>query len=64
MAIIGRLTITTTEGTTLTADNDLRLAWMWAEDAHGQEWQQLSYREKCQEVAAALAAIREAFSEG
>lgn len=63
MAIIGQLTITTEDGTALTADNDLRLAWLWAEHAHGEAWQALRYAEQCQEVAAALSALREAFGE-
>lgn len=61
MAIIGQLTITIEEGVTLSADNDLRLAWLWAEHAHGEAWQALRYVEQCQEVAAALTALREAF---
>ncbi|WP_299306125.1 hypothetical protein [uncultured Brachybacterium sp.] len=63
MAIIGQLSITTEEGVTLTADNDLRLAWLWAEHANGAAWGSLRYVEQCQEVAAALTALREAFGE-
>lgn len=63
MAIIGQLTITTEEGVTLSAENDLRLAWLWAEHAHGEAWQALRYGEQCHEVAAALSALREAFGE-
>ena len=34
MAIIGQLTITTEDGITLAALNDLRLAWEWAENVY------------------------------
>lgn len=64
MAIIGQLTITTEDGITLAALNDLRLAWEWAEHVYGDEWYSTPYAEQCEAVAIALAKIREAFNEG
>lgn len=63
MAIIGQLTITTEEGITLTAPNDLRLAWEWAEHVYGDEWYSTPYAVQCEAVAIALDKIRDTFGQ-
>lgn len=59
-AITGDLKITTADGTELTATNDLRLAWLWAEHELGTDWPTLTYGEQCAHVAEALAALHKA----
>ncbi len=52
--------ITTRDGTTLTAPNDVRLAWAWAEHASGDRWARLNYGQRCHLAADALAELRRA----
>ena len=52
--------ITTTDGTTLTAPDDVNLAWAWAEYASGDRWARLSYGQQCHLAADALAELRAA----
>ena len=62
-ALIGEQSITTTDGTELTAPNDLKLAWAWAEHQHDADlWALMSYAAKCRTVADALAKLRRAAS--
>lgn len=62
--IIGELTITTDDGTDLTAPSDLQLAWKWAEYEHGSEWAGMRYTERCASVSLALQELRRAFNAG
>lgn len=64
MAITGDLSIQTSDGTILTASNDLALAWKWAEHELGVRWEQLRYREQCWHVSEALGALRDAYGTG
>jgi hypothetical protein len=52
--------ITTTQGTTLTASDDVKLAWAWAEHASGDRWARLNYGQQCHLAADALAELRRA----
>ena len=67
-AIIGELSIETSDGTTLTAGSDLQLAWLWAEKEHETRqpgsWAAMSYGSKCASVADALAELRRAYNQG
>ena len=64
-AIIGSLSITTQDGTVLTATSDLALAWKWAEHEHGAtEWGAMSQTARNVSVAEALGALREAHANG
>lgn len=60
--IIGELSITTTDGTVLSAPNDVRLAWLWAEHEYGDVWQLMRFGDQCATVADALAELRRAYS--
>lgn len=63
MAIIGNVSIYTTDGTTLTGSSDLDLAWQWAEYEHGPEaWQAMSYPAKVVTVRDALLELRRAYA--
>lgn len=60
--IIGDLFLTTADGTTLTADTDVRLAEKWAEHEHGPDgWAALTQAEKWATTADALDALRKAY---
>lgn len=60
--IIGELSLTTADGTVLTADTDLRLAEKWAEHEHGPTaWAALTPVEKRATTADALDALRKAY---
>ncbi len=62
-ALIGEQSITTIDGTELTAPNDLKLAWAWAEHQHDADlWALMSYAAKRRTVADALAKLRRAAS--
>lgn len=64
-AIIGDLSITLGDGTTLTATTDVGLARAWAEHEHGTElWRALRLGEQAREIAAALEALRSAHAVG
>jgi len=63
-AIIGSLSITTQDGTVLTATSDLALAWKWAEHEHGALWDAMSRADRNVSVAEALGALREAHANG
>ncbi len=63
MAIIGDLSIEVEDGTTLRASTDLSLAWKWAEQECGEEWDRMPWFEKNQAAAQALSALREAYEE-
>lgn len=54
------VTITTDDGTTLTAANDLALAWVWARHVYGTEWDATPYSIQVDAAAIALKKIREA----
>jgi hypothetical protein len=60
--IIGDLSLTTADGTILTADTDLRLAEKWAEHEHGPAgWAALTQPEQWATTADALDALRKAY---
>lgn len=60
-AIIGDLSITLTDGTTLTDRTDVGLARQWAEHEHGpQGWANLTLLRRNTETALALRALRHA----
>lgn len=60
--IVGDLSITTADGTVLTAGTDLRLAEKWAEHEHGPTaWAGLTQVEKWATTADALDALRKAY---
>ena len=59
--IVGDLSINTSDGTILTAPNDLLLAWAWAEHENGEGWGALTHREQYADVSAALAELRRAY---
>jgi hypothetical protein len=61
-AIIGDLSAEMSDGTVLTASNDLRLAWLVAEHGYGRLWERMSRREQYIEVADALDSLRAAYS--
>lgn len=61
MAIVGDLSIETSDGTVLTASNDLALAWKWAEHEWGAQWAVMPNWERNSNVADALAALRAAY---
>jgi hypothetical protein len=61
-AIVGDLSIVTTDGVALTAPNDLLLAWKWAEAEYDPDlWARMTYGAKCATVADALAELRRAY---
>lgn len=66
-ALIGELSITASDGTVLTAQTDVALAWQWAElevtasPDYG-DWEALSYGERCAHVGEALRELRRAFT--
>lgn len=64
MAIIGNLSIETSDGTVLTASNDLALAWKWAEHEIGARWAEMPTRERNWHVSEALGALRDAYHNG
>lgn len=64
MAITGDLSITTKDGTILTASTDLALAWKWAEHEHGAEWEGMTQTARTLSVSDALGALRSAHANG
>lgn len=64
-AVVGRLELVLPDGRVLTDVLDLKLAWQWAEVAHGPEgWAGLTYGQQCATVAEALAELRRAADAG
>lgn len=59
-AIIGELSLTLPDGTTLTDRTDVGLARQWAEHEHGTEWAALTFGQQTAQTAAALQALRAA----
>lgn len=64
MAITGDLTITTEDGTILSASTDLGLAWKWAEHENGETWAGMPTSDRNASVAEALAELRRAAANG
>lgn len=66
-AVFGDLSIEASTGETLTASNDLQLAWAWAEVESNAApemtggWDSMAYGVKCEQVADALRELRRAF---
>lgn len=63
-AIIGDLSLTLSDGETLTAGSDVALARKWAERVHGAAWSTLSFGEQTEQVSAALAELRRGYGVG
>jgi hypothetical protein len=66
-AIIGELSIVTSDGATLTAGSDIALAWLWAEaevnaSTDHPAWSDLPRGEQWGHVSEALAELRRAYS--
>jgi glutaredoxin-like protein NrdH len=61
--IIGQLTIELDDGTTLTANNDIRLARKWAEHVNGEDWSGMTFVEQNRDIAVALGRIRDEFGD-
>jgi len=58
-AIIGDLSIEMEDGTVLTSNTDLGLAWKWAEHVYGDKWAtMMPLREQWPAVAEALEELR------
>jgi hypothetical protein len=67
-AIIGELSIVTSDGTVLRAASDVALAWLWAEaevnaSTELGSWESLGRREQWGHVADALAELRRAYND-
>lgn len=63
-AIVGDLSLTLADGTTLTDSTDVGLARQWAEHEHGPAaWAALTLGQQSTETAAALASLRQAHQE-
>jgi hypothetical protein len=64
--IVGDLSLTVEDGTTLTASADVALAEQWASYALAEQWETLSDGEQVRHVSEELAVLRRAYyqSEG
>lgn len=67
-ALIGELSIVTSDGTTLRASSDVALAWLWAEaevnaSTEHPAWSDVPRGEQWGHVSAALAELRRAYND-
>lgn len=59
--ILGELSLTVEDGTTLTASTDVALAEQWARHTLGEAWDGLTYSEQVGHVSEALAELRRTY---
>lgn len=59
--LMGDLSLTVEDGTTLNARTDVALAEQWARHALGGAWDSLTYGEQVAHVSAALAELRRTY---
>lgn len=59
--IVGDLSLTVEDGSTLTASTDVALAEQWAKHTLAEQWETLSYAEQVRHVSEALAVLRRAY---
>jgi hypothetical protein len=58
------VTITTKDGTVLSATNDLELAWKWAEHNEGTHWAGMSYGDRAEASSPLLRQLRSGAAHG
>lgn len=61
--ILGDLSLTVEDGTTLTARTDVALAEQWARHTLGEAWDSLTYGEQVRHTSEALAELRRAHNQ-
>lgn len=59
--ILGELSLTVEDGSTLTARTDVALAEQWARHTLGTGWDSLTYAEQVRHTSEALAELRRAY---
>jgi 2-polyprenyl-6-methoxyphenol hydroxylase-like FAD-dependent oxidoreductase len=64
MALLHHLDLTCDDGTTLSARDELRLAWQWAEHEQGRrQWRAMNSAQRFQAAAHALATIQSTYTD-